>query len=231
MEACVACARPVCDGRFRGRHWLCRAHRRRHASRALAAYGSPPTLAALLRSVVFAFPVECGMRECEARVAHAAGVWGGTLPHKQVIDVYGLKGRVAGPRAVVTRCEAAALLEPLVAFVFRCAAPPEVLAGCAGVVRAYYPALIDPTCVRRMLLAERILHHGRRDFLVLADLAVALPQFDVHVRHTLYLAYARAIRVAKPDEKTAGVYWGLFLGKWRARTSLRASSRSGAVGE
>jgi hypothetical protein len=194
--ACVACTRPVRDRRFGGAHWLCRAHRKRHATRALDT--RTLTYAALLLRLVFTFPDDATPREFAARVMHVADVWGGVVGRRTILDMYGLKGKVRLTElAVASRRDALSLLEPFVAFVLRLGTA-EVAASCASVVRACYPCLIEPTCVRRMLSAERLLYHTRRHaesggFLVMADLAVAMPRLDARVIETIYLAYARAI--------------------------------------
>jgi hypothetical protein len=199
--ACVACARPVRDRAFGGVHWLCRAHRKRHAN----ALGTRTlTYTALLRHLVFTFSDDPTPCEVAARVAHVAGVLGGAVGLRTILDMYGLRGKVRLTERAVS--DALTLLEPFVAFVFRFGSA-EVAARCASVVRACYPGLIDPTCVRRMLRAERLLYHARHHaecggFLVLADLAVAMPRLDAHVIETIYLAYARAISHRKLDRRS-----------------------------
>ena len=197
MDSCAACTRPVRDRGFGRAHWLCRAHRKRHATRALGACPRTLTYTALLRLLVFTFPDEpTTTREFAARVMHVADVWGGAVGCRAILDMYGIRCKIRlTDRAVATRSDAVALLEPFVAFVFR-VGNAEAGASCASVVRACYPCLIDPTCVRRMLSAERLLYHTRAersDFLVMADLAVAMPRLDAHVIELIYLAYARAI--------------------------------------
>lgn len=202
--ACVECSRPVRDRGFDGVHWLCRAHRKRHATRAVGS--RTLTYAALLRRLVFSFPDDPTPREFAARVAHVADVWGGAVGRRTILDMYGLKGKIRlTDRAVASRSDALALFEPFVAFVFRFGSA-EVAARCAAVVRAWYPLLIDPTCVRRMLSAERLLYHARRHaerggFLVMADLAVAMPWLDARVLEVIYLAYARAIAQFNGEKK------------------------------
>jgi hypothetical protein len=113
--------------------------------------------------------------------------------------------RGVAPAAVTAMCTAFAE--------FVCAhihiAPRELGAACVARVRAWYPVLAPCAATRaETLAAERMLRvveraTGVREFLVLADVALALTAMPQNVVEAVYAAYVRGL-----SDPVASVRWG-----------------------
>ena len=194
-------------------HWLCYEHRKSSATALLDAVlgaGRSVSEAQIMRALVFNFPEKCGYKEFAARVRHVSDVWTSRSKIATLEDTYGVSIRGAtGPNGAtglngltglncITKPEMRDLLCSFVEFVCRNDVA-RLNEACEDRVRAWYPALICAETTRSLLRGERMLYAvervtGKRSFLVLADVAVALHRkLSRDTTELVYLWYARGI--------------------------------------
>jgi hypothetical protein len=197
VEGCVECGVKV-QSRSCASHWLCCAHRASVASALVASAGGRAlTEAEMLRALVFDFPEACGDDEFLARAHYVSEVW---TSRSQLADIEGVYGVPLLVARDLTRSEMQGLVCSFVEFVCRHAHVASWLnAACADRVRAWYPALICSETTASLLRGERMLYAlervtGTREFLVLADLAVALQRkLNRDAVELIYAQYARGV--------------------------------------
>ena len=177
-------------------HWLCRAHRTEVAS-ALVCSGRAMSEAQIMRVLVFDFPTECGSDEFLARARHVSDVW---TSRDKIADIEGVWGVQLLVSRGVARSEMQGLVCSFVEFMCRNAHVASWISGaCSDRVRAWYPALICAETTGSLLRGERMLYAlervtGTRDFLVLADIAVALHgKLNRDAVELVYARYARSV--------------------------------------
>ena len=205
---CARCWRDTQDRKFRGSHWMCGVHRRAHCL-ALLHGTSEVTEYALLRGLVFDFPVSCERDEAITRANYAAEVWRSLEKPRAVLRAHRMLGRVKVV-AATTRIETLDLVTEFISFVVRNAAQIAqsdfghriLLRTCAEKVCEWYPALIRPTGVRELMRAERVLRlirhvTGASPFLVKADFVVSL-NVPVDIAERIYVAYIGLIATSAP---------------------------------
>ena len=197
-------------------HWLCYEHRKSSATALLDAVlgaGRSVSEAQIMRALVFNFPEKCGYKEVAARVRHVSDVWTSRSKIATLEDTYGVSIRGAsGPTGLngrngltgltglngITKPEMRDLLCSFVEFVCRNDVA-RLNEACEDRVRAWYPALICAETTSSLLRGERMLYAvervtGKRSFLVLADVAVALHRkLSRDTTELVYLWYARGI--------------------------------------
>ena len=163
--------------------------------------------AQIMRALVFNFPEKCGYKEFAARVRHVSDVWTSRSKIATLEDTYGVSIRglngATGLNGLtglngITKPEMRDLLCSFVEFVCRNDVA-RLNEACEDRVRAWYPALICAETTRSLLRGERMLYAvervtGKRSFLVLADVAVALHRkLSRDTTELVYLWYARGI--------------------------------------
>jgi hypothetical protein len=179
-------------------HWLCYEHRKRGATELLDAIGNGAALneAQIMRALVFNFPQKCGYKEFAARVRHVSDVWTSRAKVASLESTYGVTIRVSRG---LTKLEMRDLLCSFVEFVCRNDVARSLNEACADRVRAWYPALICADTIGSLLRGERMLYAveratGKKSFLVLADLVVALHRkLNRDAVELVYVWYARGI--------------------------------------
>lgn len=198
LEQCLECSSALVPGS----HWLCVSHI--HARAVCAGLcGSAETgpvvtrEAAMMRALVFDFPASCSVHEFIARVRYVLAIIGSRTREADLCSQHGAYMRVSHR---VTRGEMRDLICSLVEFVCRNAhVSQDLVTSCAGRVREWYPKLISTASIGEVMKSERVLHAlelatGTRDFLILADITLALA--GVLCRDVLthvYTWYARKI--------------------------------------
>ena len=176
-----------------GQALMCVEHRR-EAGRAFAAQHEHYTGVDVLDKLVFRFPAKCGTDEFVARLSFAASVWCSDKPVLRATRTF----RV--PSSHESRMlEKSTMLEfvtRIAEFIVANAPSPSIKATCASCVVEWYPQLVEPAPIAKMLRAERVLGVlGITRFLRFADLALALrPVFPLDVIETVYRAYALRIQ-------------------------------------
>ena len=190
LTRCLECGNAV-----RAAHWLCPSHLRARGTRVARTTSEHE----LLRTLVFDFPICSRYDEFRARVMYAVDVWNSG---NRVADVTRAHGLTLDVTHSVTRSERQTLMCSFVAFV--CAhlhlAPASLAATCRDRVRAWYPELICACSLTEVLRGERMLHvlaaaTGARDFLVYADLLIALgPVINRDAIGLVYVSYARSLQ-------------------------------------
>jgi hypothetical protein len=145
----------------------------------------------VLDKLVFRFPAKCGTDEFVARLSFAASVWSSDKPVGRATRTFRVRNssHVSHGSPVL---EKSTMLE----FVTRIAPSPSIKATCASCVVEWYPRLVEPAPIAKMIRAERVLGvMGITRFLRFADLARALgPVFPQDVIETVYRAYALRIQ-------------------------------------
>jgi len=197
-QECTECGAEVASGPS---HWLCYEHRKRSATELLDVIGNRAGLseAQILRALVFNFPQKCGYKEFAARVRHVSDVWTSRSKIASLESTYGVTIRVSSFHTGLTKLEMRDLLCSFVEFVCRNDLARSLNEACADRVRAWYPALICAETVGSLLRGERMLYAveratGKRSFLVLADLVVALHRkLNRDAVELVYVWYARGI--------------------------------------
>jgi hypothetical protein len=157
---------------------------------------------------VFSFPSECDRSELITRVGYVCRVWNAgdrCLMVARDFSVHQSTGIVRG----VTPSDMLEMTTALVVFI--CAhrsIAPRFVDACAGRAREWYPSFAGASAAQRgqgdwSPRSERMLYAleastGRRDFLVLSDVARALgrvlPWFIVRRVHAAYVAQLRPLR-------------------------------------
>jgi hypothetical protein len=198
MQECTECGAEVEPAPS---HWLCYEHRERSATELLDAIGTKTGLseAHVLRALVFNFPEKCGYAEFAARVRHVSDVWTSRSKVASLESTYGVSIRVSRGLSGLTKLEMRDLLCSFVEFVCRNDLARSLNEACADRVRAWYPALICAETIGSLLRGERMLYAveratGKKSFLVLADLVVALHRkLNRDAVELVYVWYARGI--------------------------------------
>ena len=192
MGSLVRCL--SCGDAVREAHWLCARHRRERGRRVRG----PIREAALLRALAFDFPICSRYDEFRARVLYAVDIWNSGTKVADIERAHGVALDVTGQ---MTTTERQSLLCAFVEFV--CAhlhlAPASLAESCRDRVRAWYPELVCADSLPAILRGERMLivlaaATGARDFLVYADLLVALaPVLDRDAIGLVYTSYAAGL--------------------------------------
>lgn len=205
---CALCWRDTQDRRFRGPHWLCGVHRRAQCL-ALLRGTSEVTEYALLRGLVFDFPISCERDEAITRASYVAEVWRSKEIPRAVLRAHRMIGRVKVVDAT-TPIETLDLVTEFISFIVRNAAEIAqselghkiLLRTCTTKVSEWYPALIRPTDIQELMRAERVLRlirneTGASPFLVKADFVVSL-NVPVDIAERIYVAYVGLIATSQP---------------------------------
>ena len=197
MERPRACAMEPC-ARTRDahdiRHWLCRVHRHRRGRRTREA-----TEGGLLARLMFDFPptLACSYEEMSDRMVFVCNAWNSVDMVQYVMDAYMVPDQRLVP---LSYTDVHGLLFSFVSFVSRhLDACPGLRSACEDRVRCWYPLLVSPASRASMLHGERMLHvleraTGSRDFLVLADVVLALGARLGDAAELVYAAYVRELR-------------------------------------
>jgi hypothetical protein len=188
---CVMCNRAR-DGDAL-RHWLCRVHRIRRGKRTRV-----NTEAGLMARLVFDFPETCDLDELRERVNFICNAWNSANMIRYVTDAYGMHDAVQ--RAPLSYADVHGMLFALISFVCRhvCLCP-ALRDACAERVRVWYPLLSCADTRKTMLRGERMVlvlarATGTKEFLVLADVVIALGPRLRDAAELVYAAYVRALR-------------------------------------
>jgi len=175
------------DGR---EFWRCAPHRAEHAAAALAR--GVESERDVLAALAFDFPDACKADELAARLTFIANAFESPDPVAYVARAHALDPEA---RASITHRDVCDLLETYVACVARhLHIHSGLAAGLLGRVRAWYPYLVRPGAryaERTLRLVERAT--GEREFLVLADVALALGPRLGDAAELVYAAYVRGL--------------------------------------
>jgi hypothetical protein len=175
--------------------WRCEPHRAAHAVAALAR--GVATERDVLAALAFDFPDACALDEVAARLTFIANAWESPDTLLYVANAHAVDTGALAPLAPITHRDVHDLLESYLAFVARhFHLHPSLATGVLGRVRAWYPYLVRPGDRAAALYAERILRlveraTGAREFLVLADVALALCPRLGDAAELVYAAYLR----------------------------------------
>jgi hypothetical protein len=165
----------------------------------------------LLARLVFDFPETCDFDELGERMNFVCNAWNASNMIRYVTDAYGMSDVVQ--RAPLSYADVHCMLFALISFVCRhLGACPHLRGACAERVRAWYPLLACADARKTMLYSERmvrVLEHatGTKEFLVLADVVLALGPRLRDAAELVYAAYVRALR----GNRTGIMLGNLFL--------------------
>ena len=180
--------------------WRCAPHRAEHAVAALArGFESERDV---LAALAFDFPDTCTLDELAARLVFIANAWESPDTVAYVACAHALESEALAALtalAPITHRDVLDLLESYLAFLVRhLHLRPGLATGILERVRAWYPYFVRPGDRAASLYAERILRlveraTGEREFLVLADVALALRPRLGDAAELVYAAYVRGI--------------------------------------
>ncbi len=203
--------RCACGAESGGREfWRCAPHRAEHGAGAIRA--GVASERELLARLAFDFPDECSLDELVARCTFVTNAWATHDKVAYVAAAHGVDVGALAPLAPIAHREVQDLLASFLAFVARHSRYGRGLAlACVERLRSWYPVLVRVDSRASMLYGERILRTveratGTREFLVLADVALALRGRIGDAVECVYAAYLRSVR---------GTYGPIFWGHGR----------------
>jgi hypothetical protein len=180
--------------------WRCAPHRAEHGAAALRA--GIASERELLARLAFDFPDQCSLSELVARCTFITNAWAAPDKLAYVAAAHDVDHAALAPLAPIAHRDVQDLLASFLAFVARHAHfSPRFTSSCVERLRVWYPVLARADSRASMLYGERILRTveratGTREFLVLADVALALRGRIGDAVECVYAAYIRSVRGA-----------------------------------